>query len=155
MNKGYIVAIIGAGILGAVISGAYSDYGHKKQMVLQQDLIIKQQAKIKDLEIKHSKREHEIINSFNEAKKQYENTITNINSDHADSLRRHEERSNSYRQEYQQCSKLVGRAVQLDRAVTEGVGLVEELEAFIRLEEFINDLNQDVIKNDRDLINSR
>ncbi|WP_300733780.1 hypothetical protein [Pseudomonas sp.] len=143
-------------ILGACIGSGHVQSKWDKEKLTQQSMLIKQQDRIKQLEREHTIRESQIIVTFNEAKKEYENTISNINSDHSDSLHEHEERANYYRQEYQQCSdkRIIERAVLLDRYLQEGTTLVRELEQIIIFKEQLIMSLDAVIDNDRLLINA-
>ena len=145
--------VIGVGI-GIFQGSSWVRAKWDKEKLTQQSMLIKQQDRIKQLEREHTIRESQIIVTFNEAKKEYENTISNITSDHSDSLHEHEERANYYRQKYQQCNSS-DRIIRLDKALTEGIILVEELEAFVKFGEFQIKLRDDVILNDRLFINAK
>ncbi len=144
-------------VLGAFIGSSYVYNEWNNDRIKTQDLIIKQQDKIKKLEVDHSIRESDIIKTFEQVKKDYENTISNLNDAHNNSLHEYEERADHYRQEYQQCSdkRIIERAVLLDRYLSEGVILVEELETIIRFKEQVIESLDAVIENDRLLINSK
>lgn len=144
-------------VLGAFIGSSWVNSKWDEDKLSQQALIIEYQNKVKRLEIDHSVREADIIKTFEQVKKDYENTIRDINADYSNSLLKHEERADYYREEYQQCSdkRIIERAVLLDRYLSEGVILVEELEAIIRFKEQVIESLDAVIENDRLLINSK
>ena len=144
--------VIGVGI-GLHQGSSWVQSKWNKEKLSHQHRIIEYQQEIKKLEIEHAKRERDIISTFNEVKKDYENTVNSITSAHIDSLREHEERADTYRQKYQHCSSLVERTVRLDKALSEGVGLVEELEAVIKLKDSGIIARDHIIENDRLLIN--
>lgn len=152
-----VATIVVAGFLGFFLGQVSIQSKWDNEKLKTQALIIEYQNKVKRLEIDHSVREADIIKTFEQVKKDYENTIRDISSAHSDSLLKYEERADHYREEYQQCSdkRIIERAVLLDRYLSEGVILVEELEAIIRFKEQVIDSLDAVIDNDRILINSR
>ena len=146
----------GVFILGLTIGSGAVGHRWDKDKLNTQALIIEQQRKIKKMEVAHGLRESDIIQTFEQVKRDYENTITDVNNTNRNRLHESEERANHYRQEYKQCSdsRLVERAVQLDRHLSEGVLLVEELETIIRFKEQVIESLDAVIHNDRVLINA-
>ena len=147
--------VIGVGV-GLFQGSSWVRSKWDKEKLTQQSTIIEQQDRIKELERLHALKEHEIIVTFNEVKENYENTIHSITSDYSDSLLKHEERADYYRQKYQQCDTAgaTDRIIRLDKALTEGVTLVEELEELVKFKEWQIKLNGQLIDNDRYLINN-
>lgn len=158
MKRYFAVAtIVVSGFLGFFLGQVSTQSKWDNEKLKNQAVIIEYQDKIKKLEVDHSIRESDIIKTFEQVKKDYENTISNLNDAHTNSLHEYEERADHYRQEYQQCSdkRIIERAVLLDRYLSEGVILVEELEAIIGFKEQVIESLDAVIENDRLLINSK
>lgn len=158
MTREVACLIIGWGIgfaTGIMMGSSHVQSKWDVEKIAQQQKIIEQQDHIKRLEIDHQIQQNEIISEFEGIKRNYENTIHSVISTHSDSLREHEARADIYRQKYQQCNSLVERTVQLDRAITQGIGLVEELEATIKHKDSGIIARDKIIANDRLLINSK
>lgn len=78
----------------------------------------------------------DLTDSLTKAKIDHERAIANINAANTERMRQYESRAGIYKAQSQsgtsECASLGSHATKLDRYLTEGIGLVEELTAVIK-----------------------
>lgn len=168
MNKVYSSLLIAVGfilLLGAVYVFGYKHGRSIGQIALDdyvnrgEQLALENSLKFRQLESIHREKENEILLQLSTLKNEYEATINDLNNDYASRMYESDLRANSYRRQlesgYTGRDTLVRHASKLDKALTEGIILVNELTATIRFMEDQISIRDSIIKNDRNTINEK
>lgn len=124
-----------------------------------QEMIEKEKKKIAQDEQTHRAKDREIASELADLKQDYADDIARIRGDAALRLRDHEERAALYRSQAETGSveraNLASHAAQLDRALSEGIELVDELQATLELRDGQIGQLASQIHNDRQLISGQ
>lgn len=130
------------GLLGAIYGVYNYGYGRgenavqsewNKEKLSRHDATKKVEGKIELKEDIHAGKSQEITNELSEAKARHARTVAQLNAAYAERLRRIEERDRVYRAQSTagaaEQARLASHAAELDRALEEGIHLVDELQA--------------------------
>jgi len=162
--KDNLIIYVGIGITVIISFIVGKDFGEEKIQAQFNEYKLEMSKKILEEKVRydsllsqHQAREAIYVSNLKLAKEEYEETINSLNDDLSNRLQQSEERASIYKRQAESDTNglrdLADHAAKLDKSLEQGRSLVKELRETVKLrEEQLRILNE-VMSNDRKLIN--